>query len=827
VAEVAVTQDGRVHMLDAEGQPVTVDKTDLGQALQAGYQPEDPKSVERRNVEQTYGTLAERAKTFGEGALEGATLGVGNAGLAAIMGDDYKQNAQLRAEVNPGTRTAGSVVGAVAPALASGGESAVARGVSALGAPARAASGLGSLAERGVMAGLEGLGYEGSSVLGRMGAKALSMGAGAGVENALYGAGTSLEDSVLGDSDWTADKAMSAMADQGWYGFAGGAAVGGAGSLLASAGKRVLEKMAGEGKTFQQAAGELAERRAAKSVIGNNQRVYNELTDYGDDFSRIQRMGRKALDADIPLTNLEKGVAALGKKTDEAAERLKGVAEQLDTAGVKVDAQKVLSQVDDQIQALRNVDLKSHHAVADRLESEIAPIREALQPKEVPTVNRTGEKPTVEFTEKPGKEYSFSEWWKLRQKFDETLNWAKRGGDPATDSLRKLRSTLDEGLDDALAQHADLQAKKFAVDPSDLAAKETHETGSLAQEWKSAKEDYGDFVSLKNAGEEQLMRGEKNRWISPSDYGVAATGANILGTVAGIASGSVGIGALTSMASGAASGLASKFFRERGAGMVARMADAISKFDARTGLAAKVMVGAVPAAKKLPITIATRKRREDERAKNFTRVNEHVQRFASDPMYAQAETQKVIKPWTTEQPGLASKIAQRYQADMAYLAEKAPKPYSAGTKSFQPLKTPKLFSRVDKQKFLRIASALSDPADAIDDIAQGDIDLDVIEALKERRPEAYADLRTDVMTEAAKLKDEMPFARRNFLSIAFDYQGDPSLDPQTLASIQSSTMQNIESPDDQGGSGPPKRINVDGEALQDAMTLPSEKQATG
>jgi hypothetical protein len=817
--EVAVNEKGRVHMLDRTGRAVTVDEADLDGAIQAGFRPETADSVERRRIEREYGDIGSKAATFAEGALEDATFGIGTAGLAAIMGDDYREDAQLREQVNPGTHMAGKVLGSVAPILASGGTSAVARGVATVGAPARLVAGAGNLAERGVMGGLRALGYEGTSVLGRAGAKALSLGAAGAVEGAGYGLSGSIADAALEDTEWTAERALSAMADGAWYGLGAGATVGGASSLLGSAGKAAVQRMT-EGKTFKQAAVEFAEKRAAKSLIGNNARIYNELTNFGEDFTRVKRMGRKALDANIPLTDLNAGIRALDKKTTEAATDLKSVASELDTAGVKVDARKVIETVDAQIADLRRVPLKSHQDVAAKLEAEINPIREAISSKDVPAIKRApGERSKVEFTEKPGQEFSFSDWWKLRQQFDQTLNWAKRSGDPATDNLRKLRQQLDDGLNDAIARHTDEQAKKLAVEGDN--AGEAMAAGDLGLKWKQAKEDYGDFVSLREAAEEQATRAEKNRWISPSDYGVGGAGGNVLGLAAGIATGSVGLGALTGMAAGAASSVVHKFIRERGAGWLAKAADSIAHFDARTTRAARVLAGLEPAA--TPSRLVTRgaiqRKRSKDRQERFKGALEHVQKFTRDPAYSAAETEKVIAPLAREQPEVASKMAARYQGDMAYLAAKAPKPSGSGASSWQPLKTASFYNRTDKEGFVKLVEALAEPASAIEDLADGDLDLDVIEALKERRPQEFAELRTKVMTAAAELEGEMPYKRSVFLSLAFDYEGDPSLSSERLAAIQASTVEAATG----ASSKPGPNAHLDTEAMAEAMSLPAQQ----
>lgn len=796
-------------MVNEAGAPVTVEKADVKEALDSGFKLESAASVTKRNVEREYSDFGSKAAAFGEGAVEGATVGLGNAGLAAIMGPEYGEEARLREEFNPYTRMAGEMVGSVAPLLATEGGSALGTGARVVGAPARGVAELGNLAERGVSAGLRGI--LGESRAAQVATRAASMGAAGAAEGALYGLGGSIADAALEDTDWTADRAMAAMSDGSWYGLGTGAVIGGASSILGAAGKAALASMS-EGQTFKGALSDFAEKRATKQLVGNNAKVYNELTDFGSDMTRVKRMGRKLLDEDIPLGDLNQSIRVLEAKTDEAATRLRTVAAEIDDAGVKVNAQQVLDNVDSQIADLRKVGLGSHNKVANALEREIAPLRKRLATRDAPMIlEGGGRRPEAVIGQQLPEEFTFSEWWKLRQNFDKTLNWAKRAGDPATDNLRKLRAQIDQGLDEAIARHTDEQAKRLAVDGSN--APEAQQAGDLGGAWKKAKEDYGDFVSLRDAAEEQVVRKEKNRFVSPSDYGTGG----ILGAIAATADG--GMSALAGIGGGAAMSMAHKFIRERGGGWLARAADAIANLDTRTAQAAKVLAGTEKSLgpTRLATRAAVQKERSDERRKRFRESYDYIRRFQRDPEFASQQIERVIGPLSKEQPEVASKIATRYQQDMAYLASKLPAGSSAGTQSFQPMKESTFFSRDEQRSLVKVAGALSDPAAAIESIADGDIDLDVIEALKVRRPREYEGLRQNVMLECASSKKEMTFARRNFLGQIFDFVGDPSLDPATMLAIQESV-----SPPPAEQSAPSGGGNLDGEKLTGSMALPSQ-----
>lgn len=226
MAKAVVTQ-GRVHMLDESGQPVTVPEAELQQAYAAGFSLDTPEGVQQRQIQRERGTLGQQAVTGLEAAARGATLGLSDVAAREALGEDYTQAALERQQVNPFTAGAGEVAGAILPVLASGGSSAAARGAAALGTPARLVARGGGMVERGVQAGLKSLGYTGERVGSRMLAKAASMGAAGAAEGLAYGAGKGLSDAVLRGDEITAEKVWSSAAEGGKLGGVAGGALGG------------------------------------------------------------------------------------------------------------------------------------------------------------------------------------------------------------------------------------------------------------------------------------------------------------------------------------------------------------------------------------------------------------------------------------------------------------------------------------------------------------------------------------------------------------------------------------------------------------------------
>src|SRR6185436_11627022 len=244
-------------------------------ALAAGYQLESRQAVDARSERAQFETPLEQAKAAGEGAVRGATLGLGTAALAELGGDEYRDAAARRMRLFPGTAVAGEVAGALAPGLLTGGTGAAASVARAT--PVSLAARAGSAAEHLAGAALGGFGREGAGLAARAAREAIRLGAAGSVEGAAYGLGSSLADAALEGVDWTAERALTGAKEGAIYGATGGAALGAGGEVAKAAGRRVLDAMIGEGKTLRQAVQDFADGRTIKTSVGNDVRTMRKI----------------------------------------------------------------------------------------------------------------------------------------------------------------------------------------------------------------------------------------------------------------------------------------------------------------------------------------------------------------------------------------------------------------------------------------------------------------------------------------------------------------------------------------------------------------------
>lgn len=223
-----------VNIIGVDGMVIPVAADQVPRMLARGYKVETPEQSSERAVDENkqefYNSPGQVARTVGYGLARGASLGLSD---LALVGADIASPEDLRSQkkYHPGISTGAEIVGAVAPALLSGGSSAGASGARAtesLGAKILGSTpaGLASRAERAIT----GLGAE-SGVL----TKVAAAGAGGAAEGAANTAGGYLSDVALGKKDLSAEAFVASMGSGALWGLGigGGAAIAEKGLIAA------------------------------------------------------------------------------------------------------------------------------------------------------------------------------------------------------------------------------------------------------------------------------------------------------------------------------------------------------------------------------------------------------------------------------------------------------------------------------------------------------------------------------------------------------------------------------------------------------------------
>lgn len=208
---------GRVQIAKY-GRVGSVDSTELLTSIANGARLIDDDEAKTVRMEREESTLGAQALGTIESAASSATFGLSTAAQAALGMDPERM--RMRRESAGVAADAAALVGAIAPALATGGSSAAARGLAAM--PAGRAAALAAKAE-------VGLGRLGTGALTR---RVIPMAAQGAIEGVGQGLGQALDESILNKRDF--GETAEALLSGGLYGGAFGLAAGGAMGLTAA-----------------------------------------------------------------------------------------------------------------------------------------------------------------------------------------------------------------------------------------------------------------------------------------------------------------------------------------------------------------------------------------------------------------------------------------------------------------------------------------------------------------------------------------------------------------------------------------------------------------
>lgn len=118
-------------------------------------------------------------------------------------------------------------------------------------------------------------------------------------------------------------------------------------------------------------------------------------------------------------------------------------------------------------------------------------------------------------------------------------------------------------------------------------------------------------------------------------------------------------------------------------------------------------------------------------------------------------------------------------------------------------------------KWLREVDGADMPESIWHDIARGRVPREKIEIIKETQPYLFADWRTRVMQVVSQRGEKLSRPQRIRLSLAFDFTGDPSIDPARIAQIQSEYAALREQQQAQPPGPPPGGANISSKTADD------------
>jgi len=786
----AFAKEKRVKVKDANGVVGTIDASELGHP---GYQVLSDQEIERERIHQERTTPGQFALTAVEGGLRGPSLGASDVIAGGLLGPKYTKGAQEREQENNKLAVGSEIAGTIAATALTGGGAGAVRGAagaaelageaSTLGKvarliPSNLVAGAGNVAERAA-ARVVGSGAE--SALGRMAQRAAAVGAQGAAEGGLYGVGHEVSQATLNDTPITAEKLLSGFGHGALFGGAAGAGLGAAGSLATSA----LGKIVGSGGARE--AAETVANKSALEAVGVGK---SDLESIG------ARTGRSAdavvADAGPELLNYQFESGPLkGKKLFSGARRAEdfvddialakqevgakvaGARQAAEAAGVAPDLQSALGRVQSEVlDPLRLSNSPAIRKQAEQIESELSILRQRSEGKILDAAGMPLPPPGLADLERVG------------QDFRATL--------PAK-AAAPVTKILDQEIDAAVAKHFQAQG----LDPAEYVK---------AQKSLAALTDIDEVA--------QRAAASKGASKNPADYATGlsmALGAMMTGNVGGLAL-------------GAASSFARKLIKERGQSVLAVMADNVARMDGRIAEAAGVLAGAPRRAAAIAATTPDVSRFDD--------TAEAVRAFAQDPAAAQERLSKPVEHIAPLHPQLAAQMQATLAGDYQYLAGQLPAVMTRADNSLTPQLETGRVPASQQAKFMGIVHALENPASVIEKIAAGELPQAQIDALKIRRPEIYNQMRTEAIKAFSTTEKPASFLERTRVSLAFDFNGDASLDPQTLKAIQAGNRNAPREPDQPATVQPQQQqqarpSKLDPKISQEMVTPSQAAQASG
>lgn len=744
-------EEKRVPVRLEDGTVGTVPESELGQALESGGEQVTPQEFHEAKIQAEYGDASGEVAAGSLGALRGLTFGLSDAAITEFAPETREHIAALK-EANPGASMAGEVAGAVAPALYTGGSSAI-RG---LGVIPRGASALGGLAERGTAA-LVGEGATG--ILGRAAQRGLALGARGAVEGGIYGAGHEISEAALGDYQVTAEKLLAGAKGGALAGLALGGGLGaleGAGSAALSrfmtpheASGAVRAAESGEAKAptkLQTILGDKADEQAWLSLSpGKRTSAIVDKTIPGG----TKAVGRTLLDEEIIPTN----AVAAAKATPESV--LETAKDRLATWGKKigdirggVPVEAPATSVGDQIRAAAN-EIKGG-AMADmkrnlmKLSLDVDESLGVIRQDGVVLVN-----PKVS----------------LEKMALERIALQQRAG------FDKVNPTIgQEALQSARAKMAE---HEFSL--LDKAATEAGNPTALA-ELKAANLKYRHISHAIDALEESEGRRAGNNFFSLRDTGTA------------LATGASGHGLLSLPAA-----FVSKLARERGNQISAAALHQLSgrsatlqnieratmRTDQKIADGARAFV-TKPAA---PVVAGDGAKAATPLAAAFRKRAAEVADLASAPEKIAMATAQRFGDLAEHAPNVAGQMSALESQKVAFLQSKLP----IGTRPMNVLQPQLSQPRVSDQemsRFMRYAKAADDPLSVVKDLEHGKVTREGVEAVKTLYPSLFESMRTQLTQELTRTNKPLPYAKQIQLGLLFDIPAHPSLEPGFIAAMQ-------------------------------------------
>lgn len=192
-----------------------------------------------------------------------------------------------------------------------------------------------------------------------------------------------------------------------------------------------------------------------------------------------------------------------------------------------------------------------------------------------------------------------------------------------------------------------------------------------------------------------------------------------------------------------------------------------------------------------------------EKRERYARMARGARMAASQPEAVSRAVYASLGPSAEVAPKAAAATVATAQRAVTFLASKLP-PQGAPRNFLQPELDEPAVSDAEMARFFRYAEAVESPTKVLDDLRDGKVSREAVEALRVVYPRLYEQIRVEIMARVGEMQEQLAYSDRIQLGILFDVPTDASLRPDFLALMQSSFV----SPDIQPQTPPAPGASV-------------------
>lgn len=784
-----------VRITTPDGTSAEVALGDVGHHEKFGNRPQtgaEFRSDERGvRIEREHGGIIGGVGAGVGSFVDTALLGLPGAAVKAVSPDAYEYLKEGQ-EAHPVPSAVGEVAGVVAPAIASGGVGALAKGASLAGTGFAAKVGAG-IARTG----------EGASFAAKAGKAAL----GFGLEGGIVNTGQGVQELVAAD-DATVQKAISTLSSKFLYG-AAFSAVGGAGLKAAEAGiastGRVIKRAAAKAKVAEEIPADL------RGLDNAGLRAADEAEDAALAAAQVQQRAAAASKLQAHRDGIDESGAWLVAEGEHAAQ-LNKAGKSLraltnDPKGIAKNPASLLKPLRVEAEALGQTLKKSDDSLA-KLAAEDAKIA-ADELKYLP--DNADE---ITFGGKAAKRYGQHAGVKVTNKSpnvtvsrDEALSFldALQSGEIQGARIKALK----EGVPARLKANLEWQAEIEAA----LAAPTSARKAAIA------------------AAKDALRDGAKKGWAEKAAIGYA--GSAVMGLLPGGPVGAVaamfapkmvakvgdvvfGRLAKAGVASGERTTAALDSFIKGGSRVAARAPVLSTRALNAVSYAPESVAKATAPAGATPLVRAYKAREQELRAQTTLGPDGKTMMKPA----ARAELAARLRPLQVISVKLADRLETEAARRVEFLASKLPKRPGMGGLQMGPDRWQP--SPLEMRRFARFAAAAEDPGAVEERLADGTVSPEDAETYRALYPERLDHLKQQILARLPEIQESMPFQRKLSLSLLTGVALIPALQPEVLRVIQA---QYVNEPGTESGTQAPQAAPQFGSVKADKPTPAQERSA--